>query len=62
MRRITTLEAGMIALAAAQEAYETQWGNSEELGELEQMRDLVSLIATRWPEDTQVNEMWMNLG
>ena len=57
-----TLEAGMIALAAAQEACETQWGNSEELGELEQMRDLVSLIATRWPEDTQVNEMWMNLG
>ena len=57
-----TLEAGMIALAAAQEACETQWGNSEDLGELEQMRDLVSLIATRWPEDTQVNEMWMNLG
>ena len=55
-----TFEAGMIALAAAQEACETQWAISEELGELAQMHEIVSLISERWPKEPQVQEMWMN--
>lgn len=57
----STKEAAMIALAATQELSESQWGAPEQLGELNQMEAICSVLAKRWPEDTQLDLIWMNL-
>ncbi len=57
-----TLEAAMIALAATQEANETGWGISSEVGELDQMNSIATVIAARWPDHPQLDLIWMNLG
>ena len=57
-----TKESAMFALAAAQEASATQWGISEQVGELERMQSIAELIAERWPEHPQLEAIWLNLG
>ncbi|MGI9470450.1 MAG: hypothetical protein ACR2NZ_02880, partial [Rubripirellula sp.] len=56
-----TKEAAMIALAASQELSEAQWGKSEMVGELTEMESIVSVLAKRWPDDPQLDLIWMNL-
>lgn len=56
-----THEAAMIALASAQEAFDTQWGLREQVGELEQMRRVAELIDNKWPKDKQHDAIWLNL-
>ena len=56
-----TLEAAMIALAATQEANETQWGDRRDSGELEQMESIAQIIAQRWPDHGQLDLIWLNL-
>lgn len=56
-----TRDAAMLALAAAQEASETQWGDPTALGELRHMEQTIEVIQERWPNDAQVNDLWMNL-
>ncbi len=57
-----TLEAAMIALAATQEANETGWGDAADVGELDQMQSIADVIAQRWPDNPQLDLIWMNLG
>ncbi|MDG2224493.1 MAG: hypothetical protein P8L85_24140 [Rubripirellula sp.] len=57
-----TKEAAMIALAAAQEASDTQWGSKDQVGELAMMQSVAEVIADRWPKDEQLDSIWMNLG
>ncbi|WP_442510697.1 hypothetical protein SH528x_002337 [Novipirellula sp. SH528] len=57
-----TREAALIALAAIDEAAVTQWAAPEIPGELNQMKLLAELFETRWPNDPQVDAIWMNLG
>lgn len=57
----STRDAAMLALAAAQEASETQWGDPKILGELRHMRQTIELMQTKWPSDSQLNDLWMNL-
>lgn len=57
-----TREAALIALGAIDEAAATQWGAAEIPGELNQMRLLAELFEKRWPDDPQVDAVWMNLG
>lgn len=56
-----TLEAAMIALAATQEANETGWGNPSDVGELDHMQAIASIITQRWPDNPQLDLIWMNL-
>ena len=56
-----TKESAMIALAATQELSETQWADPEQVGELSQMEAIVALLAKRWPQDEQLDLIWMNL-
>ena len=58
----STREAAMISLAAAQELSETHWGNPEDLGELRQMEVIAGILQTRWPKNSQIDLIWMNLG
>lgn len=51
----------MIALAATQEANETQWGNPKDVGELQQMQAIAELIDEKWPKDPQRDTIWLNL-
>ncbi|WP_144057609.1 hypothetical protein [Novipirellula maiorica] len=57
-----TREAALIALGAIDEAAATQWADAEIPGELHQMRLLAELFEQKWPEDAQVEAIWMNLG
>lgn len=57
----STKEAAMIALAATQELSESQWGDPERIGELNQMEAICSVLAKRWPDDAQLDLIWMNL-
>ena len=54
-------EALMIGLAATQEANQTHWASAEEVGELDQMRRLVDILAKKWPKDPQLDAIRMNL-
>ena len=58
----STREAAMIALAATQEANDTQWGIEDNVGELIMMQSTAEIIAARWPKDDQLDLIWMNLG
>lgn len=58
----STREAAMIALAATQEANDTQWGIKDHVGELSMMQSIAEIIADRWPKDDQLDLIWMNLG
>ena len=62
LKEPSTREAAMIALAAAQEAHQTQWGIAGEVGELDRMRSIAKVIAKRWPEDKQLDLIWLSLG
>ncbi len=57
-----TKEAAMIALSAAQEMMDAQWGINDQLGELSMMQSVAQIIADRWPDDEQLGLIWMNLG
>ncbi|GAA4473307.1 hypothetical protein [Novipirellula rosea] len=57
-----TREAALIALAAIDEAALAQWADTEMPGELNQMRLLAELFEKRWPNDPQLDAIWMNLG
>jgi hypothetical protein len=61
-KQSATREAAMIALAATQEANEAAWGIAAAVGELDQMRAVADVIAARWPQDPQLDLIWMNLG
>lgn len=56
-----THEAAMIALAATQEANATGWAAAEQVGELAQMEAIADLIQQRWPDDPQLDAIWLNL-
>ena len=56
-----TKEAAMIGLAASQEANQTHWGVPSETGELDQMKQLVDLIAKKWPNDPNLDLMRLSL-
>ncbi len=58
----STREAALIALAATQEANESAWGIAAAVGELDQMRVVADVIAARWPQDPQLDLIWMDLG
>ena len=58
----STKEAGLIALAATQELSDTHWGDAEDLGELRQMERIAKILQSRWPDDRQIDLIWMNIG
>ncbi|MGI9465609.1 MAG: tetratricopeptide repeat protein [Rubripirellula sp.] len=58
----STKEAGMIALAATQELSDLHWGDAEDLGELRQMEKVAKILQRRWPEESQNDLIWMNIG
>lgn len=58
----STLEAALIALSAAQRANDVQWGNAEQVGELDRMHSIASVIATRWPANKNLDAIWLDLG
>ena len=57
----STREAGIIALAAAQEMSDVQWGIKEDLGELRQMVAIAEVLQRRWPDENQNALIWMSI-
>ncbi len=56
-----TREAGLIGLAALQEANQTHWGLGDQVGELDLMNTLIDVYADRWPDDEQIDNMRLAL-
>ncbi|MGB7344826.1 MAG: hypothetical protein WBD20_11465, partial [Pirellulaceae bacterium] len=60
-KKEATKEAAMIGLAAMQEANQSHWGNANDVGELDQMKTLIGVYQSRWPDDPQLDNMRLSL-
>ncbi|TWU51842.1 tetratricopeptide repeat protein [Rubripirellula reticaptiva] len=60
-RDAATREAAMIAIAACQEANACHWGIADKLGELDQQRMVAEIVQQRWPDNDQLDAIWMHL-
>ncbi|MGB7329633.1 MAG: hypothetical protein WBD31_32465, partial [Rubripirellula sp.] len=56
-----TREAAMIAIAACQEANACHWGIGDQLGELKQLETIAGIVQQRWPDNEQLDDIWMHL-
>ena len=60
-KEASTREAATIAIAACQEANQSHWGTADQLGELEQLKTVAELLQKRWPDNDNLDAVWMFL-